>query len=313
MKTLLEILSLKRPHGGVGERFVAEEILSRLPYELMYYAPAGKPMAYLITTDPESTTLFVSHLDTVHREDGPNPVVYDESSQWMYKDTAFVENVTPLGADDGAGVWLLYKMIEAGVPGTYLFTVGEECGGVGAKWMSECASDFLGKFERAIEFDRRGTTSVITHQGFGRCCSDDFAQSLADKLGMDFKPDNTGVYTDTAEFTEIIPECTNISCGYDREHSGAETLDVAFLEDLLVVCLSLDWSSLPVVRDPAEVDAVGYEGAWWDKPANSDVFTVDDLYTMTPEERLDMCYDDPDKINCLLTELMYNGVTLGGN
>lgn len=308
MKTLLEILSLKRPHGGAGERFVAEEILARLPYELMVYNNSlGRPMAYLVTTMPESTTLFVAHLDSVHREDGPNPVIYEEDIGWMYK-----EDGTPLGADDGAGVWVLYKMIEAGVPGTYLFTVGEECGGVGAKWMAENASEFLGTFDRAIEFDRRGTTSVITHQGFGRCCSDEFAWALATKLGMDFKPDDTGVYTDTAEFTEIIPECTNISCGYDHEHSGRETLDVRFLETLLTVCLALDWSSLPVARDPAEVEATGYESAWWHKPQN-DVFTTDDLYTMTPEERLELCYEDPDAVACLLTELMYNGVTLGGS
>lgn len=308
MKTLLEILSLKRPYGGEGERFVAEEILSRLPYDLMVYNNSlDRPMAYLITTVPESTTLFVAHLDTVHREDGPNPVIYDEVMGWMYK-----EDGTPLGADDGAGVWLLYKMIEAGVPGTYLFTLGEERGGVGAKWMADNASEFLGKFDRAIEFDRRGTTSVITYQGFGRCCSDEFAEELAAKLGMNFKPDNTGVYTDTAEFTDIIPECTNISCGYYHEHSGAETLDAAFLEQLLERCLEADWSSMPVVRDPAEVEAFGYEGARWNKPAN-EVFTVDSLYSMTPEERLELCYEDPEGVACLLTELMYNGVTLGGS
>lgn len=308
MKTLLEILSLKRPHGGAGELFVAEEILARLPYELMVYNNAkGHPMAYLIEVG-ESRTVFIAHLDTVHREDGPNPVVYDEALGWMSKGDG-----TPLGADNGAGVWLLYKMIEAGVLGTYLFTVGEECGGVGAKWLADNAAGFLGGFDRAIEFDRRGTTSVITHQGFGRCCSDEFAEALAAKLGMDFKADDTGVYTDTAEFTEIIPECTNISVGYDREHSGAETLDVLFLEKLLATCVSLDWESLPAVRDPSVVEAMGYEGAWWNKPANSEDMTIDDLYLMSPEKRLELCYDDPESVACLLTELMYNGVTYGGS
>lgn len=310
MKTLLEILSLKRPHGGAGELFVAENILARLPYELMVFKDkSGHPMAYLVevasTTVPESRTVFVAHLDTVHREDGPNPVIYDESIGWMSK-----EDGTPLGADDGAGVWLLYKMIEASVPGTYLFTVGEERGGVGAKWMAANAEEFLSKFDRAIEFDRRGTTSVITHQGFGRCCSDEFAEALAGKLGMGFKPDDTGVYTDTAEFTDVISECTNISCGYNREHSGMETLDTIFLQALLCNCVSLDWESLPVARDPSVVDTLGYEGAWWSKP-KADTVTVDDLYLMTTEERVNLCYDDPEAVACLLTELMYNDVTYG--
>jgi len=34
------------------------------------------------------------------------------------------------------------------------------------------------------------------------------------------------VYTDTAEFTDIIPECTNRSVGYAREHTQEESLDL---------------------------------------------------------------------------------------
>ena len=31
-----------------------------------------------------------------------------------------------------------------------------------------------------------------------------------------YATDPTGIFTDTANFVDIIPECTNISCGYER-------------------------------------------------------------------------------------------------
>lgn len=253
METLLEILNRKRPHGGVGETYVAEQILTRLPRTLSVYKDKDrKPMAYVYCTDEESTTLFTAHLDTVHRKEGMNPVVYDKEMQWMSK-----EDGECLGADDGAGVWLLYKMAMSDVPGTYLFTVGEECGGIGAKWLAANATKFLSKFNRAIAFDRRGTGSVITDQAYGVCCSDEFATALSNMFNCQevgdtyvFAPDSGGVYTDTAEFTEIIPECTNISTGYYNEHTGKETLDVGYLELLLKACLEISWDKLPEVRDP---------------------------------------------------------------
>lgn len=310
MNTLIEILSMRRPHGGANERRVALEILSRTSHELKVFTDTNKtPMAYVITTDPTSTTLFTSHLDTVHKDElTPNPVMYDPEMKWMWK-----EDGTALGADDGAGVWLLYKMICANVPGTYLFPLGEECGGIGAKWMSNNAKGFLEKFDRAIAFDRADTADVITHQGFGRCCSDEFAEKLASELTRltegssypKFKPDNTGVYTDTAEFTDIISECTNISVGYKNQHGGKETLDTNFLEVLLEACLKLDWSALPASRDPKVIEpsywgnddgawaGYGYSGWKSSKFALAEFIEWEDVANMTDYEIEDLVYENP--------------------
>ncbi len=220
---------------------------------------SGKVIAYSIFTDPHSVTLFTAHLDTVHQTDGINSVIFDEELEWMWK-----EDGQPLGADDGAGIWILYNMIKAGVSGSYLFTVGEECGGVGAKAVAAHHSKWLANFGRAIAFDRMGTTSVITHQRHGRCCSDQFAIALSAALteGMAqsdylpeciYQPDDGGVYTDTAEFTNLIPECTNISVGYANAHTGREELDVGYLKGLLATCLMVVWNTLPIGRDPATV------------------------------------------------------------
>jgi hypothetical protein len=69
-----------------------------------------------------------------------------------------------------------------------------------------------------------------------------------------YSPDNTGVYTDTAEFTDIIPECTNISCGYYFEHTAKEELDMVHFEQLAAAIVQIDWDSLPTERDPKEVE-----------------------------------------------------------
>lgn len=305
METLLKILGMKRPHGGAGEL----EVVSLVDRELgfiteAFVSPDGAEMAYTYTTDATSKTLFVSHLDTVHHEDGPNPVKYDPDMGLMWKEDGDV-----LGADDGAGVWLMLEMAKDGVPGTYLWTTGEERGGVGARWLADNKPDWLGQFDRAISFDRKGTDSVITHQGWGgRCCSDKFAESLAMALNVEFKddswrPDSTGVYTDTAEFTHLIPECTNCSIGYMAEHTGNEVLDVTFLIKLRAACIALDWEILPTVRDPKEVEH-GFGTR----------FTSADPYTVTPEEFMamddadiqDMVYYEPEAVYELLLSLKYD-------
>jgi hypothetical protein len=207
-------------------------------------------------------TLFVAHVDTVHRTTGANKV--RKTTAIWYADGA------ALGADDGVGCALLMHMIHAAVPGYYVFTQGEECGGIGAKHLAAQYPLLLAQFDRAIAFDRRGTDSVISHQGYGRCCSDAFADALAAELNatdetLMYSADDTGVYTDTAEFTEIIPECTNISCGYMYEHSEREQLDMIHFDLLAEAVLVIDWDGLVTDRDPTipDPDEKFVGNTWW--------------------------------------------------
>jgi hypothetical protein len=152
---------------------------------------------------------------------------------------------------------MLLHLLKSNVPAYYIFTRGEECGGIGAGHLAEHHKDLLAEFDRAVAFDRRGTSSVITHQMVGRTCSDKFAEALSDALGTDtlmYAPDDTGSYTDTAEFIGVIPECTNISVGYEREHSANETLNLEHFLDLLNHVATINWDILPVERDPALVE-----------------------------------------------------------
>ena len=223
-KTLARALSMKRPHATRGVEEFTDWLHAHLPkrsYIAVSYDEAGN-LHVDARIDDTNRTLFVAHVDTVHRECGPNKI---RKTQGMwYADGAC------LGADDGAGCALLMHMLHAQIPAYYIFTQGEERGGIGAKYLADHSPELLGQFDRAIAFDRRGIDSVITHQGWGRCCSDDFASALSGELCADgvlmYLGDDTGVYTDTAEFVDIIPECTNISVGYNNEHSDRETLDI---------------------------------------------------------------------------------------
>jgi len=200
--------------------------------------------------------MFVSHVDTVHRDDGVN-AIKQTPSVWY-------ASGSQLGADDGAGTAMLMHLLYHKVPAYYIFTVGEECGGIGAKVVSDDQA-LLKQFDRAIAFDRRNNSSVITHQGYGRCCSDAFAEALSDKFndaGLLYMPDDGGVYTDTAEFVDVIPECTNISIGYMAEHTDREALDILHFRHLADAVLSFDWDNLPTERDPS-VDDFASGKNWW--------------------------------------------------
>lgn len=198
----------------------------------------------------DSTTLFTCHTDTVHKQVTPIKTELDKGG------IITSGSKCPLGADDGAGIWLLMEMIEAGVPGTYVFYRGEEQGCIGSNSSATKEPDKYSKFKRAIAFDRKGISDVITHQLFARCCSEVFAIALSNQLNKHthqeglFEPSSKGVFTDTSSLTHLVPECTNISCGYYLEHTPAEKLDFNFLVRLRDAVISVDWESLPTVRIP---------------------------------------------------------------
>ena len=160
-----------------------------------------------------------------------------------------------LGADDKLGCYIMCRLIEAGVEGYYVFHVGEECGGIGSNYTSEHRADTFRGMNHCIAFDRARYSSIITHQSGGRCCSDEFADALAEQMNPHLPPqqqmesDPTGSFTDSANYTNLIPECTNLSVGYRDQHTDREHFDLLWLEQHLIpALLKVDWSSLPAVR-----------------------------------------------------------------
>jgi len=196
-------------------------------------------------------TMFSCHTDTVHKQGGKQKVYVDTFQGMMYTDG---KQSNCLGADDGVGIWIMLKMIAEKKTGLYIFHRGEEVGGLGSSWIAEHNQLLFSHITKAIAFDRKGYTDVITYQGSSRCCSNIFADDLAIKLGMGYRADEGGLFTDTANYTMLIPECTNISVGYDFQHTASETQNYVFAKDLLHRVLEIDFSALPVARKTTDID-----------------------------------------------------------
>lgn len=306
---LRDILTYKRPHDGPTEREFVEKFLGDKKYaeNMTNYHDAAYVYEIKLSDGTDAKTMFSCHVDTVHRSDGRQKIKYDRKTKCYYK----TDN-EPLGADDGAGMWIMLEMMDAGVPGTYVFHRGEERGGIGSGWLADHMQPWLKSFNRAIAFDRRGSTDVITYQGGSRCCSDAFAQALADGLNasndcMMYIPDDSGVFTDTANYIDTIPECTNISCGYNNEHTGRETLHLPTVFALRDACLKMDWEFLPTKRDPKVRDNL-WSNYGWPSAKSEHVYDLPidkSIYHMTKDEMLDMVYAEPELFVDMLREELY--------
>lgn len=235
--TFLALTSHTYPHGN--------------EHRLRYFLPDGVTRdrhGNYIYQIGNSRTIFACHLDTANSTFGPVVHVIDG-------DIIKTDGKTILGADDKAGVTVLLYLIHNRIPGTYYFFVGEECGCIGSKAASKDGN--FENYDRIISFDRRNVCSIITYQQGSRCCSNDFANSLAEQynnLGMNLKPDDTGLVTDSAQFTNLIAECTNISVGYYSEHTHNERQDIGYLTRLCEASIKVNWEALPSVRDPKVVE-----------------------------------------------------------
>lgn len=213
----------------------------------------------------ESDVMFTSHLDTA--TSAMTSITHVIEGNIIKTDGKSI-----LGADDKAGVTIMLYMIENKIPGLYYFFLGEEVGCVGSKKVADKHKESkIEGINKVISFDRRGTTSVITFQASSRCCSDKFGEALSAELNkadetFSYKNDPTGIYTDSAKFVSIYPECTNISVGYQSEHTFGETQDIEHLTKLAEACLKVDWNSLPVERDPSKTEwkSYGYGYGWDD-------------------------------------------------
>jgi hypothetical protein len=253
--TLLAMLTYRRPAFGPTEEAFIRRFLWPLPG--IQQDTFGNLWRTISNDDGSACPiLWSSHTDSVHRLEGRQELeVCPKTRQVTVADPgkASKGHSNCLGADCAAGVWIMREMILEGVPGTYVFHRDEERGGRGSNWVLSNHPDWLTPFKFAIAFDRKGYGDVITHQG-GRTASDAFARSVAAILGGAYEPDPTGLFTDTAVYSGVIPECSNLSVGYFGQHGPAEIQDVPFLLALRDTVVTSDWSRLVCERDPTTPD-----------------------------------------------------------
>jgi hypothetical protein len=259
IKDIFEMHRYCRPMGSKADEKFREEYLKPLGVE-----EDGK--GNLIKYIGESRVLWSSHTDTVHSISGFQRIMVEKG---MMLSLHRESSSNCLGADCTAGVFIMREMIMAQVPGLYIFHYGEERGGIGSSFIKSKTPELLKDIDYAIAFDRYGTTSIITHQGGQRCCSDKFVKSLNKALGGGYKGDSGGSFTDTANYTGLVAECTNISVGYKSQHSRSETQDIRYLLDLRKKMLAFDESKLVKDRKPGAVERLSYGGSrWWEDDAS---------------------------------------------
>lgn len=252
---LIAMHTYMRPHESATEA----EFIAR------YLEPLGMSvdaMGNHIVQIGDAPIMWSCHTDTVHKEEGRQTVhvanvvipAKEGGKTWndrfMRLSKKSRKTSSCLGADDTAGVWLMREMILAKKPGLYIFHRGEEIGGIGSRHIADKTPTLVAGIQAAIALDRMNYSDVITHQFGTRTASDDFARSIADQLRLGYKPCDSGIYTDTAEYAELIPECTNLSVGYFSQHSNSEALNLDHLLDLRDSLLELDYQKLVIKRDP---------------------------------------------------------------
>lgn len=291
MEQLLDMLTYRRPAGSKTERkFIAKYVAS---LDGMQSDSFGN-LSVRIGSAP---IMWSCHTDTVHKIGGQQAVQ-------MVEDVASVgdKGSNCLGADDTAGVYLMREMILARRPGLYVFHRAEEIGGVGSSHIAARDKKLLEGIDFAVALDRRGYSDVITHQAMGRCCSDAFADSLSSALGMKYKPSDHGIFTDTANYVDLIGECTNVSVGYFSEHTKQECLDLEHVAALRESLLRLDARQLELSRKPGEVEEYYRSYGKWESAETWDSIWDQELVSHRDRTLFELVRNYPDEIADILLD-----------
>jgi len=220
------------PHGREDQ--VYEERLLALGFE-------RAPGAYVL--NPTAPVILAAHLDTV-KGTRPRGVRVEEGVARGIGGA--------LGADDKAGVALIMALVARGPrEGVgYALFLSEEEGCVGSNEALD-AGLFRGA-KAMVSLDRKATKDVVIEQRGQPTASEEAGRWLAKELGMGHAP-ASGVWTDSAVFAGVIPECLNLSVGYEGAHTDQDRQDLVYLDELEEALAALRWEELPVVRTPQKV------------------------------------------------------------
>ncbi len=263
INALLDILSLVRVPNSAAEQYLIDQYI-------VPYSPDEDMYGNLFITIGESPSVaFTSHTDTVHSAYDYNAYYVGKKGKkrtvasnlerqaiGIHNNVVYLDSENDcLGADDGTGVWIMLNLIKAKVPGLYCFYRDEESGRIGSEWSAKHEPDRYADIDIMLSFDRKGITDVITHQMGSRCCSELFAEHISKAIDPagEVAPDDSGSYTDSYSFMNMIPECTNICVGYYRQHTAFEEQDLTWAAYLVNRLIAIDWDIVPVDREPGKL------------------------------------------------------------
>ena len=186
--------------------------------------------------------MLVAHMDTVFKAP-PKDIYYDQKKQVMWSPQG-------LGADDRAGVYLIWRIVQNGLRPHLCLTTNEEIGGLGAVQLVKTVPCCPFDCKYIVELDRQGTNDCV----FYACDNEQFQTFIE---GFGFITD-WGTYSD---ISEICPAWkiagVNLSVGYLNEHREIETLNTrAMLDTYNKVCKMINTSNTAAyfeyIPDPYE-------------------------------------------------------------
>lgn len=189
-------------------------------YLKKYYKPEKMTVTnQYILCEGNLPVMLVAHMDTVFKTP-PQRIFYDVKQTTMWSPEG-------LGADDRAGVYLIWRIVQSGYLPNICLTTDEELGCLGAaaliKDFPDCPFDNL---KYIVELDRQGTNDCV----FYSCANEQF-QTFVESYGF---VTDWGTYSD---ISDICPAWkiagVNLSVGYKGEHRETETLNTRAMLDTL--------------------------------------------------------------------------------
>lgn len=196
-------------------------------YDIRTYGKGNESFTICTPTKMKESELmpcFVSHTDTVSTK---------KPRRFELKEGILTNPDGVLGADDRAGCYILSKMMENSVRGIYIFTNGEEIGGLGASACvkSQQFQDLVPHITAFIELDRQDDLDIACY-GYD---NEDLI-GLFEQRGY---KEAYGSYTDVVDFAEDTNiACINLSVGYRGQHTKKEDLVLADLDNTLDMMLT---------------------------------------------------------------------------
>ena len=203
LKTLEQICSLSQ---GALKKTLSTFLHSKYPKEKIFETPE------FLCAEGDIPIALVAHMDTVFKTP-PKDIFYDMRKNVLWSPDG-------LGADDRAGVFAILQILKSGLKPHIVFTTDEEVGGYGAMMLAEIYPNSPFKDLRyMIELDRRGSNDCV----FYECDNEDFTKYI-ESFGF---IEAWGTFSDICELSPVWKVAsTNLSIGYQNEHSVSETLRV---------------------------------------------------------------------------------------
>ena len=169
-----------------------------------------------ILCEGEAPIMLVAHMDTVFKVP-PSQIYYDQKQGVMWSPQG-------LGADDRAGVFLIWKIVQSGLRPHICLTTNEEVGGLGAAQLVKTCPKSIFPCKYIVELDRQGTNDCV----FYSCANQQFQEFV----------EGYGFITSWGTYSDISAICpawhiagVNLSVGYQNEHREIETLNIRAMMD----------------------------------------------------------------------------------